>query len=146
MADVILKDAMGNDQTYENIDNISLMNTEGAIETFISERLVQNQIQEAVDNIPIYIGTTIAFTINNIDGFGPDCIAEENMMWGNWVNSEYNVDQFWTADADCKIIHDYNNGQIVTVYNGDTIVNSSDVIITNAIYVGELIGDVEIEA
>lgn len=45
MADVILKNASGQDVTYEGVDNVALMNTDGAIETFVSERLIQNQIQ-----------------------------------------------------------------------------------------------------
>lgn len=45
MADVILKNASGQDVTYEGVDNVALINTDGAIETFVAERLIQNQIQ-----------------------------------------------------------------------------------------------------
>ena len=45
MADVVLKNSSGKDETYQGIDNVTLLNTEGNPETFVNERLIQNQIQ-----------------------------------------------------------------------------------------------------
>lgn len=45
MADVVLKDSSGAEQTYPDVDEIEIPNTEDGTERFVSERLIQNQVQ-----------------------------------------------------------------------------------------------------
>lgn len=45
MADVVLKDKSGTEQTYTGVEQVELTNTDGESEVFISERLIQNQVQ-----------------------------------------------------------------------------------------------------
>ena len=45
MSDVILKDQSGNDVAYENVDSVLLNTTDGGTATYVSEHLIQNQVQ-----------------------------------------------------------------------------------------------------
>jgi hypothetical protein len=45
MADVLLKDASGQEDPYENIDTVTLKTTDGGTTTYVSEHLIQNQVQ-----------------------------------------------------------------------------------------------------
>ena len=69
------------------------------------------QIAEAIANLPTYTGKTITFSITGTTTFGPDCIAEENMTWAEWVNSEYNTETYWEVDSEGTISRyiDYTN-------------------------------------
>lgn len=59
MADVLLKDITGDDTPYEGVETVSLRSTGGGTETFVSERLIQNQVQadwtETDTTSPAYI-------------------------------------------------------------------------------------------
>ena len=59
MSDVILKDQSGDDVTYSNVDTVLLNTTDGGTATYISERLIQNQVQadwsQTDDTQPDYI-------------------------------------------------------------------------------------------
>lgn len=45
MPDILLKNASGEDVTYENVNAVNLRNTDGGTETFVSNNLIQNQVQ-----------------------------------------------------------------------------------------------------
>lgn len=45
MPDILLKNVSGEDVTYENVNSLSLRSTDGGTETFVSENLIQTQIQ-----------------------------------------------------------------------------------------------------
>ena len=66
----------------------------------------------------------IEFTINMVETYQ----AEEGMTWAEWVNSEYNIDEYY-------ILNNYvtSNGLDIIAYNGDNL-KPIDIIVSNAKY------------
>lgn len=92
MPDVILKDQYGEDVTYSDVDTV-LLNTEGGTATYVSEHLIQNQVQADWDETdttsPAYIKNKP--TISGSSGSGlPEVTADNNgqvmtVVDGAWV-------------------------------------------------------------
>ncbi|MBO5435879.1 hypothetical protein J6A31_08805 [bacterium] len=59
MADVLLKNASGQEESYEDIDTVTLKTTDGGTTTYVSEHLILNQVQadwnQTDDTQPDYI-------------------------------------------------------------------------------------------
>ena len=124
-----------NSELYEMTTSSSIIATQD---------YVLAQIAEAIASLPTYTGRTFAFSITGTNSFGPDCTAEENMTWAEWVNSEYNTGAHWSISEDGYIIYDvyaadgYPGSQIIYVCRETTEsqirVISTDVINENEAY------------
>ena len=94
----------------------------GTIVDLTTTTLNQNTTLYAVFEFGVQ---TISFTIN-----GTTYQAESGMIWGDWVNSEYNTGSFGITQ-EYTINH---RNRAIYVYYNDTIVVVTDTIISNGIY------------
>ena len=62
--------------------------------------------------------------------------ALEGMSWSEWVNSEYNINNFTVDNSGIMYTNDYSaaSGSVFKVLNNNSDVQSTDIIIENNIY------------
>ena len=66
----------------------------------------------------------INFTISGTT-YQTDCQAYEGMTWFEWVNSEYNVDGYWTGTGSDKSVYTSDGYEVVS--NNQSIIESNGV-------------------
>lgn len=106
-------------------DNIKWENND--IPEFISGKIY---IISIIDNVATYGAWNNNLIVFNIEN--TTYIANKNMSWYEWCNSNYNTKYFYVHDDYISI--DIKGFTYFVFYNADNFVNSSDIIIENMSY------------